>query len=160
MARWFVFAGIAGLVSACGGPSEERVPVYRTTGKITFEDKPLIGATVLFQKTEGDSKVPNPLATTTEDGSFTLHTYEPDDGAPAGDYLISVTIRPPNRDSGSGYSKKKFEAPPEILQGRYADPKTSGLKATIKTGENTLEPFNLTAAGGALPTVPPRAADR
>jgi hypothetical protein len=146
--RLIAFAGIAFIVSACGGTSEERVPVYRTSGKITFEGKPLAGALVLFRKAEVDPKVPSPIGTTGEDGTFTLHTYEPDDGAPPGDYLVAVSIRPPNRDGGGGLAKKKDEAPAIIVRGRYADPKTSGLKATVKPIGNTLDPIDLTSTGG------------
>jgi hypothetical protein len=150
--RLIAFAVIAFSVSACGGPSEERAPVYKTSGKISFEGKPLAGALVLFRQPEADPNVPSPSGTTGEDGTFSLHTYEPDDGAPAGDYLVAVTVRPLSRDSGVKYTlpgEKKAEVPDAIRQGRYADPKTSGLKATIKPIENTLDPINLNSTGGA-----------
>jgi hypothetical protein len=134
---------------ACGGPSEERVPVHPTSGKVTFEGKPLPGALVLLRRPDPDPKVPSPTATTTADGSFILHTYEPDDGAPAGDYLVAISTAPTATKSGP--SLKKVERPIDHLKGRYADPKTSGLKATIKPGSNTLEPFVLNESGGAAP---------
>ena len=32
---------------------------------------------------------------------------------------------------------------PDLLQGRYADPKTTPLKVEMKEGTNNLEPFDL-----------------
>jgi hypothetical protein len=154
MTRWIVFAGIASIVSGCGEPAEKRAPVYPTTGKITFQGKPLPGALVLFRKPEADPDVPSPTAITGDDGSFTLHTYEPDDGAPAGDYQVSVSTAPQRvfNTVGEGSGKKsKPLGQGDVLNGHYADPKTSGLKATIKTGTNTLETIDLTETSSPAP---------
>ncbi len=163
LARWIAFAGIALGIPACGGTSEDRVPVYKTTGKITFEGKPVAGALVLFRKPEADPKVPSPSATTEDDGTFQLHTYEPNDGAPAGDYQVGVSIASPRRDGGGGFfseKKKQAEGPEAVVKGRYAEPKTSGLKATVKPAETTLDPIDLTATGGASPAPPISRGDR
>jgi hypothetical protein len=105
----------------------------------------------MFRRAEADSKLPNPYGITGEDGIYQLHTYEPDDGAPAGDYQIAVTVRPPNRDTGGGsMARTTTEVPTAVRKGRYANPKTSGLKATIKPVENTLDPIDLTSIGGGF----------
>lgn len=107
---------------------------------------------VLLRRPDVNPKVPSPMATTTADGSFILHTYEPDDGAPAGDYLVAISTAPTATKSGP--SLKEVERPIDHLKGRYADPKTSGLKATIKPGSNELPPFDLKDVGGPALPVP------
>ncbi len=153
MIRMIVIAGLSSVLSAYGETGEVRAPVFKASGKVTFEGKPLAGALVVFRKAEVDPKIPSPMATTAEDGSFTLHTYEPDDGAPSGDYLVAVSTAPVGTREGGGYLGGKRKPTDDLLKGHYADPKTSGLKATIKPGENTLEPFDLKAKSGAA--VPP-----
>ena len=145
-ARIVLIACISLLPPACGGPPEGRVAVFPASGKVTYQGKPLPGATVLFRRPDPDPKIPSPMGTTGEDGSFTLHTYEPDDGGPAGDYLVAISTYPrTSRDNGSIQigEKAKAKPPVDVLKGQFADPKTSGLKAAIKPGANELGPFDL-----------------
>jgi hypothetical protein len=135
---------------ACGEPSERRVRVSPASGTVTYQGKPLPGAFILFRKAEIDPEVPSPTATTGEDGSFALTTYENKDGAPAGDYVVTISTAPTTVVEKK-VSLKKAERPVDHLKGKYADPKTSGLKATIKPGVNRLEPFDLKESGGVAP---------
>jgi hypothetical protein len=64
-------------------------------------------------------------------------SFEPDDGAPAGDYQVTI-IFPMNR-----YNKNQSGI--DRLKGKFSDPKTSGLTATIEPKANELKPFNLKA---------------
>jgi hypothetical protein len=78
------------------------------------------------------------------DGSFTLQTHEPQlfptpaDGAPAGEYLVTVTWVPPDYAA-----KSNMPTITDKLQGRYSDPQTSGLQATVKPEPNELPAFRL-----------------
>ncbi len=101
----------------------------------------------LVRKAEPLPDVPSPFATTGEDGSFALTTYENKDAAPEGDYDVAISTA--STKGKSGPSLTKVERPVDLLKGRYADPKTSGLKAIIKPGTSVLEPSNLTEQGGA-----------
>jgi hypothetical protein len=161
-----VLLGLASATSGCGG-SGPTVPVYPTTGRVLFQGKPLEGIQVAFVPvSDGQGKaVPVPVATTDQDGKFQLATAvgaegQPIDGAPAGDYAVALS--PPGRsDSRDLLHKPAAPASPSGSIGRrYADAKTSGLKATIKPGANTLEPFDLTGTGGASPVVPAGGRDR
>jgi hypothetical protein len=147
-ARIVLIACLALACGACGEPSEKRAPLYSASGTVTYQGKPLPGAFILFRKLKPDPDVPSPTATTGEDGSFDLTTYESKDGAPAGDYVVAISTAPMTVVEKK-VSLKKSERPVDLLKGRYADLKTSGLKATIKPTSNTLEPFALNDSGGA-----------
>jgi hypothetical protein len=95
--------------------------------------KAAAGAFVLFIPAleAADSPVPRPRATVKEDGSFVLSTYGEEDGAPAGDYLVTVTWSPSDRDDE------------DKLGGRYKDRAKTPLKATVKEGSNELPAFQV-----------------
>jgi hypothetical protein len=63
------------------------------------------------------------------DGSFVLSTYAPNDGAPAGEYVVTVA-------ANAGYGKSpNFRV--EIPEA-YTKPDTSPLTATVKSGPNAV----------------------
>jgi hypothetical protein len=57
-----------------------------------------------------------------------------------------MVLRQPESDTDPGRDRTR-PGVPDRLQGRYADPATSGLRAEINEGGNDLEPFRLSAAG-------------
>ena len=84
---------------------------------------------------------PNPRCSTAEvaeDGTFTLSTYTADDGAPAGDY--EVTVLWPEAASTIGGDADLGK---DKLGKRYSNPKTSGLHARVQEGPNDIAPFHL-----------------
>ena len=76
----------------CGGKPQETYPV---SGVVQWKDgKPateLAGATVELQVIEGVLLRVSPRGEVQADGKFTLRTYEPKDGAPAGKYRAMIT---------------------------------------------------------------------
>jgi hypothetical protein len=106
---------------------------------VFFQDKPADGALVVFHPVGGDDDALRPSATVGADGTFTLATKKPDDGAPAGNYVVAVVWY----DSKS----TKSEAPVAELKNRlpeqYGDANTSPLRATVKPGPNQIDPFRL-----------------
>jgi hypothetical protein len=108
-------------------------PVHPVRGKVLVNNQPAAGAFVLFipARESPGATDPRPRATVEEDGSFAVSTYGDKDGAPAGDYVVTVTWSPDGRDDE------------DKLGGRYADRERSGLKATVKEGPNELPPFRL-----------------
>jgi hypothetical protein len=124
------------LFAGCG---DGRVTVYPTSGQVFVKGKPAEGAYIVFHPQDGgDSKVPRPYATTNAEGKFQLTTYELEDGAPAGNYKVSIVWRP--------MPKSQLEAEgPDRLGGKYSNPASSGLAVEIgKEPNNTLKPFQLT----------------
>ncbi len=113
-------------------------PVYPTTGKVFYLGTPAEWARVTLVSLDGrDPKKPKPGGQVGSDGSFRLSTYASYDGAPAGRYAVTIVYPSPAR------KENDENVGPDLLQGRYADPKTTPLTVQIKKGTNHLEPFNL-----------------
>jgi len=117
-------------------------PVFPVHGKVFFDGEPATGALVIFHPVNHpDPEEGKPRAVVEEDGSFAVSTYAAGDGAPAGEYAVSIhwktkTVKHPTR---KGFPKKVATNFPE----RYQDPKTSGLVVRIQEGSNELPPFEL-----------------
>jgi hypothetical protein len=132
-----MLALLAVLVLSCGGA--RRKPVYPVRGQVfAGKDQPAAGALIVFHPVAEDD--PNkPRALVEEDGSFSLTTYDKGDGAPEGEYVVTIEWRPP---SANPFAAKKNE--PDKLKGRYVDPKKSKLHFRIeKKAENVLDPIRL-----------------
>jgi hypothetical protein len=136
LCRVFAVTLLALACASCSSKSSQTgvtKPVHPVRGKLFVAEKPAVGAFVLFIPVNEppDSPVPRPRATVQEDGSFQLSTYGENDGAPVGDYRITVVWGVDGRDDE------------DRLQGRYADPDRSGLKHTVKEGPNEIPAFKL-----------------
>ena len=116
------------LLSIAGVPAcSDKHSVYPVRGRVVdVENKPAAGAMLIFHPSAPDPKDSSkPVATVDEDGNFTLTTYKAGDGAPAGEYVITITW--------PGKKKSPFDRPePDKLKGRYADPATSALRYTVE----------------------------
>ncbi len=123
------------VVVLCCGCGPKRKPVYPVRGKVFLAGQPTEGALVIFHPVD-DPDVPplRPSGTVAADGSFTLSSYVLKDGAPVGEYRVTILWVPELSTNPNA---------PDKLQGRYADPKTSGLRAQVKAEPNELPPFEL-----------------
>jgi hypothetical protein len=65
-----------------------REPVFSITGKITYKGMPVVGADVTFFCKE---KSMSSFGKTDEQGSFRITSFVPNDGAPAGKHVITVS---------------------------------------------------------------------
>ena len=79
-----------------------------------------------------DADAPHPYATTDSEGKFQLRLKEGQEGAPAGQYLVTLTW--PAGRSGS-----------DRLGGAFAEPEGSGLIAIVADGPTDLPPFEIGA---------------
>jgi hypothetical protein len=129
--------GAALLTGACA-KDEARIPVYPVHGQIRFEGKPAPGATVIFHPVEDAGDDFRPTGQVGPDGSFSLSTYDKDDGAPAGDYTVTVEWR---KLVTKG---EEAEAGPNVIPDRYGQPGKTPLKATVTEAPNELPPLQLT----------------
>ena len=123
------------LVSLASCGSSDRIAVYPIEGTVTCNGNPTVGAMVVFHPvnpTEKTKKVRSAGKVDAE-GRYWLSTYGPKDGAPAGEYRVTI-IWPGAGDGG--------DAPgPDRFGGKYANPNASPLKATVVAGSNA--PINL-----------------
>ena len=111
-----------------GAPVYARKPTQPAQGKVLFDGQPVAGAQVVLLSL---SKGPSADAVTGADGSFILSTYTANDGAPAGEYAVTLVWRKPLYDAAGKPGKN-------LLPARYAQKATSPLKAVIKSGNNNL----------------------
>src|SRR5262249_19416603 len=114
----------------------EAVPLYPVRGKVLFKGQPAARAEVRFHPvTPSEKGNLYPAAKVETDGSFALTTYENKDGAPPGEYTVTIRWDEP--------STKDEATPPDRLKGRYSDPKKSPWRIQVREGANDLEPFHI-----------------
>jgi hypothetical protein len=131
------------LAASCGS---KRLPVYPVHGKVLYKGKPTPGALVVFHPVkQEDPNFPRPSGEVQEDGSFSLTTYEANDGAPEGEYIVSITWEDPKtrvEPHKAARSGPKARDKPR-LPTRYAKPKGSGLSAKVEKGGKNQPEFKL-----------------
>ena len=121
-------------VTACGGGGG-RKPTFPVTGSVLIDKKPGEYARVIFHPVNPEpGEVVRPQGLVKSDGTFTLTTYAENDGAPAGDYLVTVQQYLAGRPD---------EGPKNHLPEKLAKPESSGLKAHVDAGPTTLQPFEV-----------------
>jgi hypothetical protein len=128
--RYAIFA-LALLAVSCGRDYGGRPP-FPASGQVLVNGEPAKGALVVLYDGPLTPDRPAPQGTTGDDGTFVLSTYDPKDGAPAGDYKVSITWRTGRR-----------EGAPDRLNRAYTNAETSGLTAKIEKKTNVLPPFEL-----------------
>lgn len=137
----FAKLGVLVLVLLCAGCGDSRRPVYPVRGKVLFDGKPTPDALIIFHPLKDpDPDAPRPLTRVANDGSFTLTTYKMGDGAPAGEYAVTVTwVR--EVDSQDAPREERREEPNKLPE-RYSRPATTDLKVEVKKQPNDF-PFHL-----------------
>ena len=121
------------LCSSCGGKRK----LYPVRGQVFYMGQPAAGALVVFHPADGkDLQAPKPSGQVGADGSFTLSTFAPNDGAPAGPYKVAIVWVSGDKIDENGEL-------PNRLPPQYANVETSGLQAEVKEGPTDLQPFQL-----------------
>ncbi len=124
-------------IAGCGSSDTGRV-----AGRVTVGGKPIAQGAVLFQNAAKGTAILAPIG---NDGTYRVKTSQKD-GLPAGDYQVAVQpqasysgpaplVAPPKQE------KKPAESPIPV---KYRSVKTSGLKITVKLGDNPPFDFDLT----------------
>jgi len=127
-----LFFGLA-LLSGC---SSSPLAVYPVTGTVTYDNKPVEGAQVLFQA-EG---APPAQCITNAEGKFTLKTSIAGEGAVVGTHKVTIMkmANAPGADPNDPYAAKQNILPPQ-----YSKASDSPLSAKVTNGTNDF-PFVLT----------------
>ena len=125
------------LMTSCTGKESENPPTYKVVGKVTYQGKPVSDATLIFKKLDQSRGA---VGETDSDGQFRLTTYSLDDGAPSGDYQVSIMC----------YEKPKLNASEaemyhlkNKLPAKFEDPKKSGLTAKVAENNQNVVNFEL-----------------
>ena len=149
---WFLIAALATCVAGCwrglsGGPK-----VVPASGKVTYKNLPVEGATVSFL---GDGKTVPAIAITDSAGDFILTTTRSGDGAVPGKHQVTVTkiIGPPVAKTKGPMSmeeaaKAANDPPPakplSMLPDRFSSANSSGLSYEVKEGQSNNFKIELT----------------
>jgi hypothetical protein len=126
-----LLAGVVALALLPAGCARSEAPPARhpVRGRVLFYGQPAAGVRLEFHAPGGET-ADRPGAVTAADGSFAVGTRACNDGAPAGEY--AVTLHWPEVADG-----------PDRLRGKYADPTTPRWRVTVQPGENTLPVIQL-----------------
>ncbi len=120
------------LMGCSGNRDANQFVVVPVTGQVTFDGRPASGAVVVFHPKGTPSGFPAPRALVDRQGNFVLTTYRSADGAPVGEYLVTVELRPLVDKDG------ELVPGPNVLPPQYSAPQTSNLVARVVEGANTV----------------------
>lgn len=76
------------VIPGCGDGNAGRIPTFRVTGKVTHQQQPVEGATVLFAPI-GEGKAATGI--TDAKGTYKLQTFQAGDGAVPGRYKVTIS---------------------------------------------------------------------
>jgi hypothetical protein len=131
------------IISGCG---RGRIPTYAVSGTVNVDARPADGAIIIFCPATAGTELESvrPAGKTDAAGKFQLTTFEPGDGAPAGEFKVLVkwpaaTPAGDDRERRPGSANKG----PDRLKGKYYSQESTPLTATIQKGTNNLPPFEL-----------------
>lgn len=138
LAPWAISALCLTASLGCGQSGPDRVAVHPAAGAITVKGQPAHGAFVTLHPTSGAAAdVPLPRASVERDGSFRVSTFDGGDGAPEGDYVVTVRWY---KLVGRGLDAV---AGPNVIPPKYSQPQSSNLTVRIPAGQNQLPPIKL-----------------
>jgi hypothetical protein len=116
-----------------------RPKVHPVSGKILVAGKPAVGAqVVLFETDRAGTNAYRPHGKVGVDGIYRLTTFTTNDGAPDGDYALTVTWPSPPVKGQS-----EDEDGPDRFAKRYADYRRPAAQIKITSEINELAPIDL-----------------
>ena len=128
-------------LAGCGS-DESRTQTYPVSGTIAREGKPAADVLVRFHPAKPSPELTTLTTRTDTSGHYSLSTYLANDGAPAGDYVVSVLLNlPPEVDEGgdteSSLKTRPIPLPTHLVP--FTNPTTSPLRASVKPDDNTFD---------------------
>jgi hypothetical protein len=141
MRRMLITTWLLALVVVSGCSQPKPLPVAPVSGKLLICGRPATDAEVTLHaptplKDEAGRTL-FPTARVGADGSFRVTTYAPDDGAPIGEYKVTVTWSQLTTDAG------ETTIGPDQLAGRFAQPSTPAASVQVREGTNELPVIDL-----------------
>jgi hypothetical protein len=131
---------LTALLTGCGS-SRVGPEIFPVVGKVLVDGKPAHRAQVLFHPVTPiaapEGVTIQPFAVVEPDGTFRPSTQLTADGAPAGEYRVTIVWPEIRVDQG-----EEIEGP-DRLAGAYAQASQTQLTVSIHPGDNELPPFEL-----------------
>src|SRR4051812_30400474 len=125
------------------GKDPNRLPVFPVSGHLSIKGQAPTGAFVVLHPKAGTAinpkgEVVRPRAVVKPDGSFAFASYDADDGAPSGEYSLTVEwrkiVRSPDGSPVLG---------PNVVSPKYGRPESSPVSIRIAEKSNELAPIFL-----------------
>ncbi|WP_157368624.1 transthyretin-like family protein [Zavarzinella formosa] len=146
---WMLLLGVVLFPTGCSDTKKEK-PVFKVHGKLTFEGKPMAKVEIAFVAVAQDQREVQPRATADENGMYVLSAYRDQDGAPAGEYLVTIYWPGPRKPSVKTDTKTGGAAPdspeaedeamaPDRLKNVYRFAHTTKLKAAVAEKDNEID---------------------
>lgn len=136
-ASWIAILALAAVTGCNTKSGPERVPTFPVSGTISFQGKPIPGAFVALHPKATQENVPSPRANVGADGSLQVTTYDGGDGAPEGEYVVTVEWYKPIKNGADVISG------PNVIPKKYASAQTSDITIKVAAQENTIPPIKL-----------------
>ena len=139
--RLIVASSLALAVLAASGCSRSanKPAAVKVSAKVLFrQTTPANGAFVVFHPANPELKKrmgARPFGYVKEDGTVSLTTYQQGDGAPEGDYGVTVVWESKGEPKGGLAFEGGGVAVSDKLEGRYGNPAAPKIKATVKAGQ-------------------------
>jgi hypothetical protein len=118
----------------------DRPAVYPISGRVLVAGAPAVGASVIFHPLGASPDALRPTATVAPDGSFAVGTFARGDGAPAGEYAVTIEWRKLIAEGD------ELRPGPNVAAPEYAAAASTPLRATVAAGENGEFMFSLATA--------------
>jgi len=123
------FIALTPLACGKGGPEMAKV-----TGKVTYKGQPVPKGTITFAAIDKNGR--NATGAIQPDGSYTLQTEDPGDGAQLGEYNVAIAARD---EEILDYTPPKPIPPKRLVPEKYERPQTSGLTKKVERGTNKFD---------------------
>lgn len=135
LAAWQSIAVIVACLTGCSSQPDWQADAYPTSGTVRINGETAINAFVMFHSLGGDVDVrkSEPWGIVGADGVYHVSTYGDQDGAPLGEYAVTVTWPKNMRDP---YSSDR-------MSNKFASKEKAPLVVTIAPGRNELPPIEL-----------------
>ena len=117
--------------------SDDRLPVFAVSGTVKIGGAPAAGALVVFHPKNPEADAPRPSAYADAQGQFKLTSYDSGDGAPVGEYAITVELRKVVVQAGEA------KLGPNVLDPKFSLKGNTTLQARVTEGPNNLPEFNV-----------------
>lgn len=133
-----LFLALVVMAVGCGQSTQTPpVAVHPAQGKITFKGLPTHGATVTLHPKTPTTDVPVPRATVDQSGAFKLSTFAPGDGAPEGEYTVTVFWYKPIKNGAD------VSPGPNVIPIKYTKPESTDIVVRIAAGQNDIPAIQL-----------------
>ena len=153
--QFVALLAVSGFLTVLGCSDDGLGARNPVSGTVTYKGEPLAKGTITFMTEAGGGRG---AMGEIKDGKYTMTTQTPGDGAFAGTYGVTIVdlvidAAAATKETNDRAAKEKKDAPvmpdqaamgkalanaKNTVPPKYQTPQTSGLKAEVKSGSNTL----------------------